>query len=116
MEVKSVSKWVRTGPRKLRRYADLVRNEPLVRARGLLTIHPSPAAKALLKTLDSAIANAENNFNLDAEDLRIKSIMIDGAMKIPRLRPRARGRADRYYHRSCHITVTVTEEPLPAKK
>lgn len=110
MDVKATAKWVRTGPRKVRRYADLVREESLDRARGLLHIAPSPAAKALLKTLDSAIANAENNHGLDAEDLRIKSMMIDGGMKIPRLRPRARGRADRYYHRTCHITVVVTDE------
>ena len=110
MEVKAVSKWVRTGPRKLRKYADLVRNEPISRARGLLHVHPSPAAKALLKVLDSAVANAENNHNLDVEDLRIKALMVDGAMKIPRLKPRARGRADRFYHRSCHITVVVTDE------
>ncbi|NLO73179.1 MAG: 50S ribosomal protein L22 [candidate division WS1 bacterium] len=110
MEVKAVSKWVRTGPRKLRKYADLVRNEPISRARGLLHVHPSPAAKALLKALDSAVANAENNHNLDVEDLRIKALMVDGAMKIPRLKPRARGRADRFYHRSCHITVVVTDE------
>ena len=110
MEVKATAKWIRTGPRKLRRYADLVRNEPLNRARGLLHVAPSPAAKALLKCLDSAVANAENNHGLDVEDLRIKSMQIDGAMKIPRLRPRARGRADRYYHRTCHITVVVTDE------
>ena len=48
--------------------------------------------------------------NLDVEDLRIKALMVDGAMKIPRLKPRARGRADRFYHRSCHITVVVTDE------
>ena len=110
MDVKAIEKWIRTGPRKLRRYADLVRNEPLDRARGLLAMAPSPAAKALLKALDSAVANAENNHGLDAEDLRIKTMQIDGANKIPRLRPRARGRADRYYHRSCHITVVVTDE------
>lgn len=110
MDVRATSKWVRTGPRKVRRYADLVRNEPLDRARGLLHVSPSPAAKALLKCLDSAVANAENNHSLDADDLRIKSLQVDGAMKIPRLRQRARGRADRYYHRTCHITVVVTDE------
>ena len=110
MDVKSTSKWIRTGPRKLRQYADMIRSEPLDRARGLLHVSPSPAAKALLKCLESAIANAENNHSLDAEDLRLKSVQIDGAMKIPRLRPRARGRADRYYHRTCHITVVVTDE------
>jgi large subunit ribosomal protein L22 len=115
MEVKATAKWIRTGPRKLRKYADLVREESIDRARGLLSVAPSPAAKALFSVLNSAIANAENNHNLDLEDLRIKSILIDGAMKIPRLRPRARGRADRYYHRSCHITVVVTDEEKAKK-
>ncbi|HEY3398331.1 MAG TPA: 50S ribosomal protein L22 [Armatimonadota bacterium] len=110
MEVKSTAKWIRTGPRKLRKYADVVRQQSLDQARGTLTIHPSPAAKALLKVINSAVANAENNHGLDAEDLRIKAIMIDEAMKLPRLRCRARGRADRYYHRSCHIAVVVTDE------
>jgi large subunit ribosomal protein L22 len=114
MDVKAVAKYIHTGPRKLRKYADLVREEPIDRARGLLSVHPSPAAKALFRTLNSAIANAENNHNLDLEDLRIKTIMVDGAMKIPRLRPRSRGRADRYYHRSCHITVVVTDEEKAA--
>ncbi len=112
MEVKAVTKYIHTGPRKIRKYADLVRGETIVKARGLLGVHPSRSAKVLLKTLNSAVANAENNHNLDLEDLRIKTMMVDGGMKIPRLRPRARGRADRYYHRSCHITVVVTDEAV----
>jgi len=94
----------------VRRYVDLVRGHPLEEARGLLEVLPSPAAKALLKCLNSAVANAENNHGLDSEDLRIKTLAVDDAVKMPRLRPRARGRADRYYRKSCRITVVVTDE------
>jgi len=110
MDVTATAKWIRTGPRKVRKYADLIRHQPLEQARAQLRLRPSPSAQALLRCLESAVANAENNHDLDAEDLRIKTIRVDGAMKIPRLRPRARGRADRYYHRTCHITVVVTDE------
>lgn len=110
MEVRAVAKWIHTGPRKVRKYADLVRGHSLEEARGLLQVAPSPAAKALLKCLESAVANAENNHSLDSEDLRIKALSVDDALKIPRLRPRARGRADRYYRKGCHITVVVTDE------
>ena len=118
MQVTATAKWIRTGPRKMRQYADLVRYEPLGRARALLSVHPSPSAKTLLRCLNSAVANAENNHNLDVEDLRIGKLCIDEATRIPRLRPRARGRADQYHHRMCHITVVVTDEApagAPAK-
>lgn len=110
MEVRAVSKWVRTGPRKIRRFADLIRRKPLGEARAILGVQMSPSAEALRKTLESAVANAENNHELDAEGLWVAQAVVDGGFSIPRMRPRARGRADRLRKRTCHVTVIVTDE------
>jgi len=109
MEVKAIAKWVRTGPQKIRRYADLVRGRKLADARAILGVQSSPAAGVLLKTLESAVANAENNHDLDSKDLVIAKVYVDGGFDMPRLRPRARGRADRYYKFTSHVTVVVSD-------
>lgn len=109
MEAKAIAKHVRCGARKVRRYADLVRRQPLAQARGVLAVQASPAAKALSLVLESAVANAENNHNMDADELTVATVYVDGALKMPRLMPRARGRADRYYKSTCHITVIVSD-------
>jgi large subunit ribosomal protein L22 len=109
MEARAIAKHVRFGPRKVMRYADLVRGKALGTARAVLGVAPSPAARALSQVLESAVANAENNHSMDAADLTVKTIMIDGSLKMPRLKPRARGRADRYVRRTCHITVVVSD-------
>jgi len=109
MEAKAIAKYIRFGPRKVMRYADLVRGKALGQARSYLAVSASPAAKALSQCLESAVANAENNHNMDSDELSVKTVMVDGAVKMPRLRPRARGRADRYMRRTCHITVIVSD-------
>jgi|ADurb_Cas_03_Slu_FD_contig_31_2738049_length_761_multi_4_in_0_out_0_1 large subunit ribosomal protein L22 len=109
MEVRAVTKWVRTGPRKVRRYADLIRGKDLAAARAILGVQSSPAAQVLRKTLDSAAANAENNHDLDAEDLKVSKTFVDGGFNIPRIRTRARGRADRISKRTCHVTVVLSD-------
>jgi large subunit ribosomal protein L22 len=109
MEARAIAKYIRIGPRKVMRYAGLVRGKVLGEARAMLALQPSPAARALSLVLESAVANAENNHNMDADDLSVKTVMIDGSLKLPRLKPRARGRADRYVRRSCHITVIVSD-------
>ncbi|MEN6547099.1 MAG: 50S ribosomal protein L22 [Armatimonadia bacterium] len=109
MEARAVAKYVRFGPRKIKRYADLVRGKALGEARGILAVSSSPAAKALSLCMESAVANAENNHEMDVKDLAVKTVMVDGALKMARLMPRARGRADRYVKRTCHITVVMTD-------
>ena len=109
MEVKAVAKWLRTGPRKVRRYADLVRGKSITEARAVLGVQSSPAAGLLRKVLESAIANAENNHALKAEDLRISKTFVDMGFDMPRMLPRARGRADQIRRQSCHITVIVSD-------
>jgi large subunit ribosomal protein L22 len=109
MEARAIAKYVRFGPRKVRRYADLVRGKQLAEARSTLGVQSSPAAHALSLCLESAVANAENNHNMDSDDLSVKRVMVDGAVTMPRLKPRARGRADRYIRSTCHITVVVSD-------
>lgn len=109
MEVRAITKWVRKGPRKVRRYADLIRGKGLAEARAILAVQSSPAAVLLRRTLDSAAANAENNHDLDADDLYVAKTFVDGAFDIPRVRPRARGRADRIRKPTCHITVVLSD-------
>ena len=109
MQAKAQAKWVRTGPRKVRRFANLIRGKSLADARAILGVQSSPAAGLLRKTLDSAVANAENNHDLDAGDLMVASAYVDGGFDIPRIRTRARGRADRIHKLTCHITVVVSD-------
>ena len=109
MEVRAIAKWVRVGPRKVRRFADLVRGKSVADAQAILGVQSSPAAAHLRKTLDSAVANAENNANLDAEDLWVSQAYVDMGFDMPRMLPRARGRADRIHKMTCHITVVLTD-------
>jgi len=109
MEARSVARFVRTGPRKVRRYADLIRGRSLADARGILAVQSSPAAGLLAKVLNSAAANAENNFGLDTESLSVHTTFVDQAVSIPRVRYRARGRVDRIRKPSCHITVVLSD-------
>lgn len=109
MEARAIARYARFGPRKVKLYADMIRGKSLTEARGLLAVSASPAAKALAACMESAAANAENNHAMDAADLSIGATWVDGAFKMPRMLPRARGRADRYYKRTCHITVVVTD-------
>jgi large subunit ribosomal protein L22 len=109
MEVRSVARFVRSAPRKVRRFADLIRGRSLAEARAILAVQSSPAAALLEKVVNSAAANAENNFSLDADALAVKSAYADDGLTLPRVRYRARGRVDRIKRRTCHITVVLTD-------
>lgn len=109
MQVRAQAKYLRRGPRKVRRYTELIVGKPIAQARAILAVQASPACRELSKVLESAIANAENNFGLDPDDLLVARAYVDEGMTIPRIRPRARGRADRIKKRTCHVTVVVTD-------
>jgi len=109
MEVTAKARYLRRGPRKVRRYADLVKGKPVDEARAILAVYSSPAVRELMKVINSAAANGENNFSLDPEDLFIRQILVDEGLRMPRVRPRARGRADRYHKRTCHVTVVLSD-------
>jgi large subunit ribosomal protein L22 len=110
MDVRAQAKYLRRGPRKVRRYAELIVGKDIQQARAILSVHTSPACRELHRVLESAIANAENNHNLDAEDLTVRKAYVDGGMSIPRIKPRARGRADRIKKRTCHVTVVLSDD------
>ena len=109
MEVAARLKGARISAQKARLVADQVRGMPVEEALGLLEFSQKKAAHIVKKVLDSAIANAENNEGADVDELKVSSIFVDEGMTMKRLRPRAKGRADRILKRSCHITVKVAD-------
>ena len=109
MEVGARLKGAQISAQKARLVADQVRGMPVEEALNLLEFSPKKAAHIVKKLLDSAIANAENNEGADVDELKISSIFVDEGTTMKRLRPRAKGRADRILKRSCHITVKVAD-------
>ena len=109
MEVAARLKGARISAQKARLVADQVRGKPVEDALDLLTFSNKKAAQIIKKVLDSAIANAENNEGADVDELKVSTIFVDEGMTMKRLRPRAKGRADRICKRSCHITVKVAD-------
>jgi len=109
MEIAARLKGARISAQKARLVADQVRGKPVEEALSLLEFSPKKAAHIVKKVLDSAIANAENNEGADVDELKVSSVFVDEGMTMKRLRPRAKGRADRILKRSCHITVKVAD-------
>lgn len=94
---------------KARLVADQIRGLEVEKALNLLTFSPKKAARVVKKVLESAIANAENNDGADVDELKVSTIFVDEGTSMKRIRPRAKGRADRILKRTCHITVKVSE-------
>jgi large subunit ribosomal protein L22 len=109
MEVAAKLKGAQISAQKVRLIADQVRGLRVEEALGLLEFSTKKAAHIVKKVLDSAIANAENNEGADVDELKVSSIFVDEGMTMKRLRPRAKGRADRILKRSCHITIKVAD-------
>ncbi len=109
MEVAARLKGARISAQKARLVADQVRGMPVEEALNVLEFSNKKAAHIVKKVLDSAIANAENNEGADVDELKVSTIFVDEGMTMKRLRPRAKGRADRILKRSCHITVKVAD-------
>ncbi len=99
----------RLSPQKMRLVADQIRGLPVERALDVLTFSNKKAATVIKKVLESAIANAEHNDGADIDELKISEILVDAGPTMKRLRPRARGRADRIIKRTSHLKVTVSE-------
>ncbi len=99
----------RLSPQKMRLVADQIRGLPVERALDVLTFSNKKAATVIKKVLESAIANAEHNDRADIDELKISEILVDAGPTMKRLRPRARGRADRIIKRTSHLKVTVSE-------
>ena len=106
--IRASARYVRIAPRKVRVVADQIRGKDLEEALALLRFSPRGAAETVRKVVESAAANAENNFDLDPEEMRIAQISVDEGPTMRRFRPRARGRATRIEKRTCHINVALT--------
>jgi large subunit ribosomal protein L22 len=109
MEVAAKLRGAQISAQKVRLVADQVRGKGVEEALDLLSYSTKKAAHIVKKILDSAIANAENNEGADVDELKISSIYVDEGTTMKRLRPRAKGRADRILKRACHITVKVAD-------
>ncbi|BBG29105.1 MULTISPECIES: 50S ribosomal protein L22 [Zymobacter] len=109
-EVAAKLRGARLSAQKARLVADQVRGKPVAEALDILAFSPKKAAVLVQKVLKSAIANAEENNGMDIDELRVSTIYVDEGMTLKRIRPRAKGRADRIMKRTCHITVKVAEK------
>ena len=110
MEVVAVSRDTGVSPRKVRLLVDMVRGRQVDEALTLLKFTTTPTAQIVAKTIKSAAANAENNYQMTPADLKIVKIFADEARTLKRFRPRSRGRASPILKRSSHITVFVAEQ------
>ncbi|HEY8313109.1 MAG TPA: 50S ribosomal protein L22 [Candidatus Baltobacteraceae bacterium] len=112
-------KFARMGPRKLRRVADAIRGKSVAEALVLLQFAGVFAAEPIEKLLRSAVANAENNHDMNADDLYVTRITVDGGPGgrfTKRLDPRAQGRANFKRKRMSHVTIAVGEKPIRKPK
>ncbi|GAB2921439.1 MULTISPECIES: 50S ribosomal protein L22 [Chromatiaceae] len=109
MQALAKHKFARSSAQKTRLVADQVRGLSVDKALNVLTYSPKKAAELVKKVLLSAIANAEHNEGADIDTLKVKTIFIDEGPSMKRIKPRAKGRADRIVKRTSHITVVVAD-------
>lgn len=110
MEAKAIARHIRISPRKVRAVVDLIRDKKIDEALAILRYTPNRATEAITKVVKSAVANAENNLQMNKDDLFVKVCYVDEGPTLKRMMPRAQGRADVMRKRSSHITVVVGEK------
>ena len=110
METAAILKGAHISAQKTRLVADQIRGKPVEEALNVLNFSTKKAASIIRKLLNSAIANAEHNEGADVDELRVSTVYVNEGRTMKRLKPRAKGRADRILKRSCHITVKVAEQ------
>ncbi len=109
MEVKAISKYVRMSPSKARDLARRLTGMRVAEALRVTTVGERKAANEIGKTLKSAIANAENNADLSADDLLVKEALVDEGPRMKRFWPRARGMVRRIEKKMCHVRIVLTD-------
>ena len=109
MEAKAVAKYVRIAPRKVRVVMNLVRGKSVAEAFAILKFTPKAGADVIEKVLKSAVANAENNFDMNVDKLYISSAYVDQGPTLKRIHPRSRGQAFSILKWTSHVTVVVSE-------
>ncbi|MBI2866522.1 MAG: 50S ribosomal protein L22 [Chloroflexi bacterium] len=110
MEVRAMAKQVRVSPTKVRLVLEAIRGRPVEEAQAILRFLPQPSARVVAKVLKSAMANAENNFQMLPSELRVAGAYAQAGPTLKRFRPRPRGRVGRIHRRTSHITVVVSGE------
>jgi ribosomal protein L22 len=114
-EVRAEAKYVRASARKARLVADSIRGRSVPEARTILAFTPKAVARDFEKVLKSAVANAEANHGLYGDDLVLSAVYADEGPTLKRWKPRARGRVNRIFKRTCHITVKLVAVERPAR-
>ncbi len=110
MEAKAVARHIRIAPRKVRQVADEIRGKQVEEAMTILRFTPRAAAAVLLKVLESAVANAENNHGMNRAGLVVAQAYVDEGPTLKRIRPRAQGRAAAIRKKTSHITIIINEK------
>ena len=110
MEAKAILRYARISPRKVSIVLNLIRNKPVGEAMAILRYTPKAASELLIKLLNSAIANAQQNNQMDPEKLYVSECFVCPGPTLTRMMPRAQGRGDRILKRTSHITLVVKEK------
>ncbi|MCL2226621.1 MAG: 50S ribosomal protein L22 [Oscillospiraceae bacterium] len=110
MEAKAHLKFARISPRKVKIVCDLIRGKDTKAAKAILMQTPKAASELMLKLLNSAVANAENNHDMDPDNLFVSATYANPGPILKRIRPVSRGRAYRINKRTSHITIVVAEK------
>lgn len=113
-QAKAIAKYVRIAPRKVRIVMNLIRGKDIADAFAILKFTPKRGATLIEKVLKSAVANAENNFDMDADKLFVSTCFVDQGPTIKRYHPRSRGQAFSILKHTSHITVVVSEKESDA--
>ncbi|NLL43955.1 MAG: 50S ribosomal protein L22 [Firmicutes bacterium] len=110
MEARAVARHIRISPRKARQVIDLIRGKDVEEALAILRFTPKGGSPIVEKVVRSAVANAENNYDMDVDSLYVAECYVDQGPTMKRIRPRARGMANRIRKRTSHITVILREK------
>ena len=110
MEAKAYLRGLRITPRKVGIVLDLIRNKPVGTAIAILRNTPKAASEHLIKLLDRAVADADNNFGMNTDNLYVSECFVSPGMTLKRMMPRGKGSADRILKRTSHITLAVKEK------
>ena len=109
MEVKAVARFVRVSPQKVRMLADAIKGKPVEKAMDMLRFMPQKSAGIVEKVLRSAVANADQQPDIDIDTLMVGNLLVDQGPTLKRFRARARGRGTRILKPTSHVTVVLTE-------
>ena len=110
MEARAIARHIRISPRKARQVIDLIRGKDVEEALAILQLVPKGGSPIVEKVVRSAVANAENNYDMDVDSLYVAECYVDQGPTMKRIRPRARGMANRIRKRTSHITVILREK------